>query len=102
MRRSTAVKLGLPIIGIFRSFAVAGVPPRVMGIGPAVAIPAALAKAGLTVKDIDLWEINEAFASQAAYCVKLLGVPAEKLNVNGGAIGMIHISSPIVPFIGNE
>jgi acetyl-CoA acyltransferase 1 len=90
MKRSTAQKLGLPIIGIFRSFAVAGVPPRVMGIGPAVAIPAALAKAGLTVKDIDLWEINEAFASQAAYCVKVLGVPLDRLNVNGGAIALGH------------
>ena len=89
-RRDVAVKLGCKIYGRILSFAVAGVPPRVMGIGPALAIPAALSKAGLDVKDIDIFEINEAFASQAAYCVKKLGVPKEKLNPRGGAIAIGH------------
>lgn len=89
-RRDVAVKLGCKIYGRILSFAVAGVPPRVMGIGPAFAIPAALNKAGLEVKDIDIFEINEAFASQAAYCVKKLGVPKEKLNPRGGAIAIGH------------
>ena len=89
-RRDVAVKLGCKIYGRILSFAVAGVPPRVMGIGPAFAIPAALSKAGLDVKDIDIFEINEAFASQAAYCVKKLGVPKEKLNPRGGAIAIGH------------
>ena len=64
MKRSEALKRGLPVLGIFRSFAAVGVDPAVMGIGPAVAIPAALEKAGLTTDDIDLYELNEAFASQ--------------------------------------
>ncbi len=72
--RAYAQKHGLPILGTLRSFAVAGTAPEVMGIGPAVAIPAALKQAGLTTKDIDLYEINEAFASQAAYSVKKLGL----------------------------
>lgn len=65
-RRSKAEELGLPILGVLRSYAVVGVPPDVMGIGPAYAIPAALQKAGLTVNDIDVFEINEAFASQVS------------------------------------
>jgi acetyl-CoA acyltransferase 1 len=89
-RRDVAVKLGCKIYGRILSFAVAGVPPRVMGIGPAFAIPAALNKAGLEIKDVDIFEINEAFASQAAYCVKKLGVPKEKLNPRGGAIAIGH------------
>ncbi|XP_068092043.1 3-ketoacyl-CoA thiolase, peroxisomal [Hyperolius riggenbachi] len=89
-RRSTAVQLGLPIIGVLKSFAVVGVPPDIMGIGPAYAIPVALEKAGLTIHDIDVYEINEAFASQAVYCVEKLGIPAEKVNPNGGAIAMGH------------
>lgn len=89
-RRDVAVKLGCKIYGRILSFAVAGVPPRIMGIGPAFAIPAALSKAGLDIKDIDIFEINEAFASQAAYCVKKLGVPKEKLNPRGGAIAIGH------------
>ena len=89
-RRDVAVKLGCKIYGRILSFAVAGVPPRVMGIGPAFAIPAALSKAGLDIKDVDIFEINEAFASQAAYCVKKLGVPKEKLNPRGGAIAIGH------------
>ncbi|ELU09588.1 hypothetical protein CAPTEDRAFT_229355 [Capitella teleta] len=89
-RRSAAKKHGLPILGVFRSFAVVGVPPDVMGIGPAVAIPAALKKAGLAVDDIDVYEINEAFASQARYCVEKLGIPMEKVNPKGGAIALGH------------
>ncbi|XP_050996425.1 3-ketoacyl-CoA thiolase B, peroxisomal-like [Acomys russatus] len=89
-RRSKAEELGLPILGILRSYAVVGVPPDIMGIGPAYAIPAALQKAGLTVNDIDVFEINEAFASQALYCVEKLGIPAEKVNPLGGAIALGH------------
>ena len=89
-RRDVANKLGLNIIARINSFAVAGVPPEIMGIGPAVAIPVALKKAGLTMKDIDIFEINEAFASQALYCVDVLGVPKEKLNPKGGAIALGH------------
>ena len=87
-RRSYAKKHNLPILGSLVSFAVVGVEPDVMGIGPAVAIPAALKKAGLQVKDIDLFEINEAFASQYLYSVQTLGIPIEKVNVNGGAIAL--------------
>lgn len=68
MKRGEALKRGLPILGIFRSFAAVGVDPAVMGIGPAVAIPAALEKAGLTTDDIDVYELNEAFASQVCAC----------------------------------
>uniref|UniRef100_S4S060 Acetyl-CoA acyltransferase 1 n=1 Tax=Petromyzon marinus TaxID=7757 RepID=S4S060_PETMA len=89
-RRRAARELGLPVLGVLRSYAVVGVPPDVMGIGPALAIPAALSQAGLTIDDVDVFEINEAFASQAAYCVKRLGIPAEKLNPNGGAIALGH------------
>eukprot|EP00127_Corallochytrium_limacisporum_P003988 Clim_evm37s156 gene=Clim_evmTU37s156 len=89
-RRSVAEKMGLPVIGVIRSYAVAGVPPEVMGIGPAYAIPEALKKAGLTVKDVDVYEINEAFASQATYCIQKLDIPEEKLNPNGGAIALGH------------
>ncbi|XP_055457648.1 3-ketoacyl-CoA thiolase B, peroxisomal-like [Psammomys obesus] len=89
-RRSKAEELGLPILGVLRSYAVVGVPPDIMGIGPAYAIPVALQKAGLTVNDIDIFEINEAFASQALYCVEKLGIPAEKVNPLGGAIALGH------------
>ncbi|XP_034339893.1 3-ketoacyl-CoA thiolase A, peroxisomal [Arvicanthis niloticus] len=89
-RRSKAEELGLPILGVLRSYAVVGVPPDIMGIGPAYAIPVALQKAGLTVDDIDIFEINEAFASQALYCVEKLGIPAEKVNPLGGAIALGH------------
>ena len=89
-RRSTAVKLGLPIKGRILSYAVSGVPPEIMGIGPAVAIPAALKKTGLSVADIDIFELNEAFASQALYCARELGVPKEKMNPRGGAIAIGH------------
>jgi len=90
MKRSTAESLGLPIQGVFRAFAVAGVPPAVMGIGPAAAIPPVLKAAGLGINDIDVYEINEAFASQAVYCVKKLGIPIERVNPNGGAIALGH------------
>ena len=89
-RRDVAVKLGCKIYGRILSFAVAGVPPEVMGIGPAFAIPAALKKCGFGIADIDIFEINEAFASQASYCVKALGVPKNKLNPRGGAITIGH------------
>lgn len=89
-RRDVAKKLGTPILGRIVSFAAAGVPPEIMGIGPAAAIPAALEKAGLAIKDIDVFEINEAFASQACYCAGNLGVPKEKLNPRGGAIALGH------------
>ncbi|KAI5617176.1 3-ketoacyl-CoA thiolase, peroxisomal, partial [Silurus asotus] len=89
-RRGTVEALGLPVLGILRAGAVVGVPPDVMGIGPAYAIPAALEKAGLTVSDVDVFEINEAFASQAVYCVEKLGIPMEKVNPNGGAIALGH------------
>ncbi|NXP57479.1 THIKB thiolase, partial [Chloropsis cyanopogon] len=89
-KRSRAAQLGLPVLGVLRSFAVVGVPPDVMGIGPAYAIPAAVEKAGLTLSDIDIYEINEAFASQAVYCVEKLGIPMEKVNPLGGAIALGH------------
>lgn len=90
MKRSKAVELGMPIIGVFRGYKVVGVKPDEMGVGPAVAIPAVLAQVGCTVSDIDVYEINEAFASQAVYCVKKVGVPMEKVNPNGGAIALGH------------
>ncbi|CAH1238530.1 ACAA1 [Branchiostoma lanceolatum] len=89
-RRSKASELGLPVFGVIRSYAVVGVPPDVMGIGPAYAIPEALKKAGLSVDDIDVFEVNEAFASQAVYSVDKLGIPWEKVNPNGGAIALGH------------
>ncbi len=81
---------GRPFLGYFRGFAVAGVPPEIMGIGPIPAVRKLLAKTGLSVSDIDIWELNEAFASQAIYCARELGVPADRLNVNGGAIAIGH------------
>jgi acetyl-CoA acyltransferase 1 len=90
MSRAKAESLGLPILGVVRSYAVVGVEPEVMGIGPAKAIPAALAKAGLSLGDIDVFEINEAFASQAVYCVRELGIDVDKVNPNGGAIALGH------------
>jgi len=90
MRRSEAEKRGLPILGKFISAAVVGVPPKIMGIGPAYAIPAALEKAGLSINDIDVYEINEAFASQAYYTTVKLGIPLAKVNPLGGAIAFGH------------
>ncbi|KAI8137370.1 Thiolase, N-terminal domain-containing protein [Fennellomyces sp. T-0311] len=90
MKRKTAQKLGLPIVGKYITSAVVGVPPRVMGIGPAFAIPVAVERAGLKLSDIDIFEINEAFASQAVYSVEKIGVPIEKVNPKGGAIAFGH------------
>jgi len=90
MSAKEAEKRGLEPLGAFRGFAVAGVAPEEMGIGPIHAIPRLLKRAGLTIDDIDLWEINEAFAAQLLYCRDTLGIPDEKLNVNGGAISIGH------------
>lgn len=89
-KRSTAERLGLPIKGRLISYAVAGTPPEIMGIGPAVVIPKALKQAGLSVPNIDVWEVNEAFASQATYSVEKLGIPYDKLNQRGGGIAIGH------------
>ncbi|KAJ3202073.1 3-ketoacyl-CoA thiolase, peroxisomal [Dinochytrium kinnereticum] len=89
-RRSYAEKHGLKPIARFLGFSVVGCPPRIMGIGPAVAIPVVLKQVGLEINDIDIWEINEAFASQAVYCVKKLGINPEKVNPKGGAIAFGH------------
>jgi len=88
--RSAAKKNGLPILGTFKAFSVVGCPPDIMGIGPAVAIPAVLDQAGKTIADVDIFEVNEAFASQATYCVEHLKIPMEKLNPKGGAIAFGH------------
>jgi len=85
-----AERKGLQPMGYFRGFAVAGCEPDEMGIGPVFAVPKLLARAGLKVEDIDLWELNEAFAVQVLYCRDQLGIPPERLNVNGGAIAVGH------------
>ena len=85
-----ASKKGLKPLGRFLGFAVAGCEPDEMGIGPVFAVPKVLKKLGLTVNDIDLWELNEAFAVQVLYCRDKLGIPADRLNVNGGAIAVGH------------
>jgi acetyl-CoA acyltransferase len=90
MRRSKAEELGLTPLARFVSFAVAGVEPDVMGVGPIKAVPKALKKAGLEMKDIDLIEFNEAFASQVLAVVRELGMPEDRVNVNGGAIALGH------------
>lgn len=90
MKRKTAQKLNLPILGKFISFATIGVPPEIMGIGPAEAIPKALEKASLKQADIGVFEINEAFASQAVYCVEKLGIDVKKVNPQGGGIALGH------------
>nr|AFK34605.1 unknown [Lotus japonicus] len=90
MKRSVAMQKGLPILGVFRTFAAVGVDPAVMGVGPAAAIPVAVKAAGLELDDIDLFEINEAFASQFVYCRNKLGLDLEKINVNGGAMAIGH------------
>jgi acetyl-CoA acyltransferase len=83
-------QLGVKPLGWFRAFAVAGVPPEIMGIGPVPAVRKVLKLAGLKIEDIDLFELNEAFAAQSLYCARELGVDPEKLNVNGGAIALGH------------
>lgn len=90
MEAREAERLGLQPLGAFRGLAVAGCEPDEMGIGPVFAVPRLLARHGLTVADIGLWELNEAFASQAIYCQERLGIPGELLNVNGGAISIGH------------
>ena len=90
MDESLAEKRGLKPLGRFLGFAVAGCEPDEMGIGPIYAVPKALARLGLKVSDIDLWELNEAFAVQVLYCRDTLGIPPERLNVNGGAIAVGH------------
>lgn len=85
-----AERLGLEPLGAFRGLAIVGCEPDEMGIGPVVAVPRLLERCGLAVDDIGLWELNEAFASQALYCQQQLGLPAELLNVNGGAISIGH------------
>ncbi len=90
MSRRMAEAKGLAPLGVFRGFAVAGCEPDEMGIGPVFAVPKLLQKAGLTVDDIGLWELNEAFAVQVLYCADKLGIPMDRLNVNGGAIALGH------------
>ncbi|MDP1654842.1 MAG: acetyl-CoA C-acyltransferase [Hylemonella sp.] len=90
MSEELASKRGLQPLGRFLGFAVAGCEPDEMGIGPVFAIPKVLSKLGLKVSDIDLWELNEAFAVQVLYCRDKLGIPADRLNVNGGAIAVGH------------
>lgn len=90
MKRSKAQSLGLPIIGKFVAASVVGVPPRIMGVGPAYAIPAVLKKAGITKDDVDIFEINEAFASQALMSIRTVGIDLAKVNPKGGAIAFGH------------
>ncbi|MEC9347112.1 MAG: acetyl-CoA C-acyltransferase [Pseudomonadota bacterium] len=90
MNAKVAEQRGLTPLGIFRGFAVAGLEPDEMGIGPIYAVPKLLKRTGLTMDDIDLWELNEAFAVQVIYSRDKLGIPNEKLNVNGGAISIGH------------
>ncbi len=90
MERGAAEREGLEPLGAYRGMAVAGCEPDEMGIGPVFAVPKLLAQHGLTVEQIDLWELNEAFASQALYCRDRLGIPDERMNVSGGAISIGH------------
>ena len=90
MNAKVAEARGLQPLGIFRGFAVAGCEPDEMGIGPVYAIPKVLKRLGLSVGDIDLWELNEAFAVQVLYCRDKLGISNDRLNVNGGAIALGH------------
>ena len=90
MRRSTAQRLGQPVLGKFVQAAVVGVPPLLMGVGPAAAVPVVLGKTGLSTADVDVWEINEAFASQCLWCIRQLGLDVAKVNPKGGAIAFGH------------
>jgi acetyl-CoA C-acetyltransferase len=90
MSEKAASSRGLTPLGVFRGFAVAGCEPREMGIGPVFAVPKLLAQTGTKIEDIDLWELNEAFAVQVIYCRDRLGIPDDRLNVNGGAIAVGH------------
>jgi acetyl-CoA acyltransferase len=88
--RAKAAELGVKPLAVFKAFATVGVDPEIMGIGPVPAVRKLLAKTGLKVTDIDVFELNEAFASQSVYCQKELGIPDDKVNVNGGAIALGH------------
>ena len=90
MSAQTAAARNLPVMAVFRGLAVAGCEPDEMGIGPVHAVPKLLERHGLKVEDIDLWELNEAFASQVLYCADRLGIPHDRLNVDGGAISIGH------------
>jgi len=90
MSKERAEKMGVKPMAVFRSFAVAGVPPEIMGVGPAYAVPKALKQAGLTIDQIGLVELNEAFASQSLYVIRNLGLNLDIVNVNGGAIAVGH------------
>jgi len=90
MSRAKADALGVQPLGVFRGFATVGVDPEIMGIGPVPAVRKLLTKAGLAIKDIDLFELNEAFASQSVYCQRELGIADDRINVNGGAIALGH------------
>jgi acetyl-CoA acyltransferase len=90
MSRTAADQLGVKPLGIFRAFVTVGVDPEIMGIGPVPAVRKLLAKTGLKVSDIDLFELNEAFASQSVYCMRELGLPEDRVNVHGGAIALGH------------
>ena len=90
MERKTAEQRGLQPLGLYRGIAVAGCEPDEMGIGPVFAIPKLLKQHGLKIDDIGVWELNEAFAVQVIYCRDKLGIPDERLNINGGAISIGH------------
>ena len=90
MESKEAERRGLNPLGVYRGMAVAGCNPDEMGIGPVYAVPKLLKNSGLKMDDIDLWELNEAFASQVIYCRDRLGIPNEILNVNGGGISIGH------------
>jgi len=90
MSREKANALGIKPLGVFRSFVTVGVDPEIMGIGPLPAVQKLLAKNNLSISDIDVFEVNEAFASQSVYCARELGIPEDRLNVNGGAIALGH------------
>jgi acetyl-CoA acetyltransferase family protein len=106
LSRQEADRRGIPYHLVFRGFAVSGCEPDEMGIGPVFAVPKLLKRQGLTVDDIDLWELNEAFAVQVVYCRDRLGIPMEKLNVNGGSIAIGHpfgmTGSRLTGTLGNE
>src|SRR5690606_3547391 len=90
MDEAAAERRGLEPLGAFRGVAITGCAPEEMGIGPVTAVPKLLAQHGLAVDDIDVWELNEAFASQALYCRETLGIDPERFNVDGGAISIGH------------
>lgn len=90
MKRSKAIELGQPIVAKFVGATVAGLAPRIMGIGPSIAIPKLLSKLNITINDVDVVELNEAFASMAVYCKDTLKIDHSKMNIRGGAIALGH------------